>query len=165
MGLIDRLPFPPQQDESLLGLLMRLADDNLCSAREFCSWLDVPFPSLMGLEFRQAAVKLGVDSSVLATLGHAAMPLETPVASNTLSCASTSSAGEDLSVGPYMRWCPLCLDERPYHRRMWHHRQLQACPHHRVVLSDRCLDASRKATSVSRGGRRSGLPGARPGTP
>ena len=73
-----------------------------------------------------------------AYLGHAAMPTETGVCAEVPSWWPTSSSDEHLSVGPYMCWCPLCLDERPYHRRMWHHRQLQACPHHRVVLSDRC---------------------------
>ena len=37
-----------------------------------------------------------------------------------------------------MRACPACLAEKPYHRRIWDHQQVDACPIHRLKLLDRC---------------------------
>jgi hypothetical protein len=138
-NLVDRLPFPPQRDESLQGLIMRLADDNLCSTREFSTWLGAVFPNLVDLDYRQAGARLGIEPSALAALNHASMATETSVGGGDLQERIAVDASAGLQTGPYMRWCPMCLAEKPYHRRMWHHRQLQVCPRHKVILSATCI--------------------------
>lgn len=38
----------------------------------------------------------------------------------------------------YVRWCPLCVREQAYLRRLWHLKTVTACPQHRCQLVDQC---------------------------
>ncbi len=52
------------------------------------------------------------------------------------------SLGRRAEWKPYarMRWCPACLSERPYHRRVWSWPFLKVCPVHRLKLRDSCTE-------------------------
>ncbi|ASG23214.1 TniQ family protein [Nitrospirillum viridazoti] len=40
----------------------------------------------------------------------------------------------------WRKCCPLCLAEAPYHRAVWDFVFMVACPHHNVMLVDRCAE-------------------------
>jgi hypothetical protein len=52
----------------------------------------------------------------------------------------TKSAGLFLSgaIGRHLRYCPLCIAEKPYYRLYWRFLMLIGCPIHEVKLLDRC---------------------------
>ena len=140
MTLVGRLPFPPQPDESLRGLFLRLAQDSLCTGREFEAWLEVKagggFP---GCAVATVAGKLGMEVAALRSMG-----LEQDGDQ-----AGPVGLARRAEWKPFarMRWCPACLAEKPYHRRAWSWPFLRVCPVHGLKLRDRCVEC--EATGLS----------------
>lgn len=131
MSLVTRLPFPPMPDESARGLVVRLAEDNLCSSPQMCEWLGIPKIDTALLDPVPAAGVMGIDPDVLAAMGFADGDTE----------AFLGHRIPRVSAMRYtMRVCPACLAEAPYHRRIWDHLQIDACPIHRAKLQDRCTE-------------------------
>ena len=131
MSLLTRLAFPPLPDESARGLVLRLAEDNLCSSSQMCDWLELPRIDTDFTDPTRASEIMGIAPEAFAAMGFIAggteaflghrMPLDT-------------------STRQSMRVCPACLAEAPYHRRVWEHRQVDACPVHCLKLLDRCAE-------------------------
>ncbi len=140
MSLVGRLPFPPQFDESLRGLLLRLAEDNLCSGKEFEAWLEVkPGTGFPETALAMVAGKLGMEVPALSSMGLAHDRDQSgPVGLARLA---------EWKPFARMRWCPACLSEKPYHRRAWSWPFLRVCPVHRMKLRDSCAEC--EATGVS----------------
>ncbi len=128
--LLARLPFPPQPDESPRGLIVRVAEDNLCSSLQMADWL-----GLAGLRNRvigdpvAMAELFGVAPDVVLSLGFRADGVET---------VGAQKVSADMVSGWERRYCPACLASKPYHRRLWEHRQISSCPVHGCGLLDHC---------------------------
>lgn len=137
---IPRLPLRVRAhaDESLPGLIVRMAEENLLATPyrllEACGLgratmtsvaadpaAIVPLARLMGLpeEDLRRLSYAAADGSVR-LLGH-------PVPG-------------DFVTADRVRICPLCLAEAPYHRAIWGLTVLTVCPAHGVPLADRCPD-------------------------
>lgn len=140
MPMIDALPFPPRADESARGLIVRVAEENLCTATEIITWLGLP-PMREPLEADpvDAATKLGMDPEALGAMGFARDSGEVILG---------HAVPYEMVSRYQMRWCPACLAEAPYHRRIWDHRQIGVCPVHRLRLLHRCPEC---ATENQRG--------------
>lgn len=128
--LLARLPFPPQVDESPRGLVVRIAEDNLCSPLRMADWL-----GLAGLRNRVSgdpvtmAGLIGVAPDAMLSLGFRADGVET---------VGAQQISADMVSGWERRYCPACLAGMPYHRRLWEHRQISSCPLHGCGLLDHC---------------------------
>ena len=129
MSLVTRLPFPPMPDESARGLVVRLAEDNLCSSPDMCEWLGIPQIDSDLVDPVPAAGVMGLDPDAFAAMGFADGGTEAFLGHRVPRLSSLRYA---------MRVCPACLAEAPYHRRIWDHHQLDTCPVHRLKLLDRC---------------------------
>jgi hypothetical protein len=128
--LVASLAFPPREDESARGLIVRVAADNLCTATEISAWLGVTdVRSPLGGDLEGAAALLGMPAARFAAMG--AVDGETE-----------RLLGHAVPTGFLPRWdmavCPACLAEEPYHRRIWDHGQMGVCPRHRVALRRTC---------------------------
>lgn len=124
-----------QPDESLPGLLTRLAEYN---------GLDSPVRILRHVGLGPGFEKTSADLSHLAQfIGVARSSLEAA------SFAPLNAGATHLLFGGMRvsrnhistsgdRVCPLCIETGGYSRRLWHLRAYVACHHHEVVLTDSC---------------------------
>jgi len=129
-SLVERLPFPPQPDESVRGLVVRVAAANGCTPSEIARWLGLRrIDSSLDVDPGPVAIALGMDPGTLRVMGFAHAGRE-------------AFLGREVPVAAFSHWacraCPECLGERAYHRRVWEHSQIRACPLHRVRLLERC---------------------------
>ena len=132
-GLADYLPFPPRHDESARGLVVRLAKSNLLSSQQMCDWLGLPRIDTAFLDPSGAARKIGIEPAAFAALGFTEGETERFLG---------HAVPPQMAMRHVMRVCPACLAEAPYHRRIWDHQQLEACPIHRTMLLDRCPECT-----------------------
>ena len=132
-GLADYLPFPPRHDESARGLVVRLAESNLLSSQQMCDWLGLPRIDTAFLDPSGAARKIGIEPAAFAALGFTEGETERFLG---------HAVPPQMAMRHVMRVCPACLAEAPYHRRIWDHQQLEACPIHRTMLLDRCPECT-----------------------
>ena len=129
MSLLSRLAFPPMPDESARGLVVRLAEDNLCSSAQMCDWLGLPRIDTDFTDPARASEVSGIASGAFAAMGFSSGGTE-PFLGH--------AVPRQMAMRHIMRVCPACLAEKPYHRRIWDHQQVDACPVHRLKLLDRC---------------------------
>ena len=142
---IARLPngLVPFKDESLAGFIMRLAENHS---------YDRPFSILEPL-------KLGTVSLRLVAEQHADDPVLAEYLALTPEELARLSGGvgggrrvlghelpRELVNQSTRRACPLCLDEKPYHRALWDVSVLTVCPKHAVRLLDKCHACKRPLT-------------------
>ena len=132
----ERNPFPlrvtPYSDEPAHALLVRTA------ARNGTSMFSTVFKRCGILYGRGVAL---VDVGLVAYL-CGAEPEALERASARRSPDEVSLLGQSLRNehlgGWFRRWCPLCLQEEPYHRVWWDISYLTCCPVHNVELVGRC---------------------------
>ena len=136
MSLVTMLPFPPMPDESARGLVVRLAEDNLCSSSQMCEWLGIPKIDGDLVDPVPAAKVMGIDPGMLAAMGFADGDKEAFLGHRVPRLSA---------LRHFMRVCTACLSEAPYHRRIWDHHQIDACPIHRAKLQDRCTGCTTTA--------------------
>ena len=134
-----------QPDESLPGLLTRLAEYN---------GLDSPVRILRHVGLAPGFEKSQTDLSDLAQfIGVGRPSLEAA------SFAPLNSGSMHLSFGGVRisrdhmgtmgdRVCPLCIEESRYSRRLWHLRAYVACHDHGVVLTDSCRKCDAPLSSL-----------------
>jgi hypothetical protein len=140
MTLIARLAFPPQHDESARGLIMRIAEDNLCLPSQIARWLGTPpIGGKLDCDPADVAMKIGIDSSELEAMGF-------------FKAGSERFLGHDVPgdmlFHQRFRLCPGCLADSAYHRRIWDHKQIRICPLHKIRLIDSCPRCSDKERPV-----------------
>ena len=132
-GLVDYLLFPPQYDESARGLVVRLAESNLLSSLQMCDWLGLPRIDTALLDPSGAARKIGIEPAAFAAMGFTVGETERFLG---------HAVPPQMAMRHVMRVCPACLADSPYHRRIWDHQQLEACPIHRTMLLDLCPECT-----------------------
>ena len=131
----------PEPQESARGFLLRVAARNLCSVEEMNRWLGLPAPSApLSDDLTRAARLLAVDPDQLERMGF--------------EDAETGWVlGHKVSVYHLYRtvrcFCPDCLAEEPYYRRIWDLRQIDCCPRHSRQLADRCHECGASSRWVS----------------
>ncbi len=144
-GLFPRLPLRvvPYADESLAGLLVRLAERNCVrNAGALAKLLGSPHSTIEATAFgafdlTPLASGTGVSLEALARMTYWPSGL-----GNQANFLGHSIASGMMSL--HRRWvCPLCLIEVPYHRAVWDLRAINACPIHGVRLVDRCHNCDR----------------------
>lgn len=134
-----------QPDESLPGLLTRLAEYN---------GLDSPVRILRHVGLTPGFEKAQADLTDLAQfIGVNRLSLEVA------SFAPLSAASKHLSFGGMRvsrnhmstmgdRVCPLCIETGSYSRRLWHLRAYVACHDHGIVLTDSCRKCDAPLSSL-----------------
>jgi hypothetical protein len=127
------LAFPPQADESARGLVVRLAESNVFSSAQMCDWLGLPRIDTEFLDPAEPSRKAGIDPDAFAAMGFSNGETETFLG---------HPVPRKMAMRHVMRVCPACLADSPYHRRIWDHQQLEACPIHKVMLLDRCPECT-----------------------
>ncbi len=120
----------PEPDESACGFVLRVAARNLCSGNEMAGWLGLgELGDPLDMDPGPSARLLGIETSSFARMGF-----EENEAGWVL--------GHRIPINRLHRtmrfFCPDCLAEAPYHRRIWSLRQLDACPRHGRSLMSRC---------------------------
>ncbi|MDM0046802.1 TniQ family protein [Variovorax dokdonensis] len=117
----------PFDDESLTGLVNRLAIDNTFTGRtELLRTLDFTCAVRLGpTEIDALSRVLGIDAAQLRKIAPSLTPSRPALR---LSLTRT----RDEAV------CTICLAQRAYSRQIWSHALATACPHHHVQLIDRC---------------------------
>ena len=137
---VVRLPLlvRPETDESLVGFLFRLSGRNglpdpLDLARfvgfRFKTIEPIPFESFDFEPLAQASavVRSELQSMAYSPVGHGGLVkfLGHRIERNLLSLRQR-------------RACPVCLDQKPYHRAVWDLRLFSTCPLHAVRLLEAC---------------------------
>lgn len=117
----------PASDESLIGYLLRLAEENFLGSTSTL--------------LRPSGVRLKAvysEPELTALAETHGLPLQH------LQClASFSAIRGSIPVRYFLRKsaiavCPACLREAGYIRQAWHHELITVCPTHRVQLVDHC---------------------------
>jgi|GEM_PF-3709834 hypothetical protein len=132
-----RLPLrlAPHPGESLAGFVMRLATRNLFSSP---SWIadvaGIAFPGLQthDCDLRNLSVITGVDER---TLRGMASWRETD---DVVHFRGGLIVPQRLFPLETRRFCPICMEESPYHRAIWDVKPLDVCPLHGVKLESAC---------------------------
>jgi len=139
------LRLAPEPDESACSFVLRVAARNLCSGNEMAGWLGLgELGDPLDMDPGPSARLLGIEAEVLARMGF-----EEHEAGWVL--------GHRVPINRLHRtmrfFCPDCLAEAPYHRRIWGLRQLDACPRHGRSLMSHCPECD--AALLWRGAHRS----------
>ncbi|WP_031360998.1 TniQ family protein [Caballeronia sordidicola] len=117
--------YAPKGDESGMGYYRHLAADNA-----LFHWRDMA--STAGVERNRRAFLTRTDD-VARNLG-----LEPAWTEFTREQESVCRGWGSLHRAKSDTVCPACLAESPYLRHHWEHAYVTACPHHRILLVDRC---------------------------
>ena len=121
---------PPRADESVRGLVVRHAEMNHCTADIMCSWLGLPaMGQPLDIDADGAAAIIPMDVHRLGDMGFGSDGMEAFLGYRVPVAAIARKL---------MRFCPDCFAEAPYHRRIWEHRQIDACPIHHLKLVSAC---------------------------
>ncbi|MFC3530912.1 TniQ family protein [Vogesella facilis] len=135
----------PTENESLAGYLLRLAEANcLGSVREVLALLnqssqDVGQPSLIP-QFSVYSLE-----SLSQSLGHPVeafrgkiLPLDVRIGRTRRFTFANAIWPLDILRYKTRAWCPLCLKEKNFHDAQWDWRIVTWCPHHQILLMERC---------------------------
>nr|WP_294527005.1 TniQ family protein [uncultured Rhodopila sp.] len=121
---------PPRADESVRGLVVRHAELNHCTADIMCSWLGLPaMGQPLDVHPEAAAATIPMDVHRLGDMGFGSDGIEAFLGYR----VPVTAIARKL-----MRFCPDCFAEAHYHRRIWEHRQIDACPIHHLKLVSAC---------------------------
>lgn len=119
----------PMQDESCLGYLSRVANSNVLNSRELLDLMDrhTSFDQWHHLHQR-VSLSISDTASLIGPL-----PQSWQVAS-VLRGIATSDFNHINT-----RWCPLCLQDKPYLRGEWGLKLTCVCVKHGCYLQERCM--------------------------
>jgi hypothetical protein len=151
-GEVSRMPRllrtpPPYPDESLMGYILRLTEEN---GYDRPSWIF----ELAGMRFNvwgggwYAFYHPGFDPAPLErVIGLRHSEFQALKYGNVPSKRAVIFSDHQLSVD-FIRFsapkmCPACLQEANYYRRFWDLLPLTVCPDHRLMLLDTCPGCSR----------------------
>ncbi|MEO3432314.1 TniQ family protein [Inquilinus sp. CAU 1745] len=134
----------PEADESLVGFLIRLAEQN---------HIDNPLwlARLVGIPF--ATVDTAATTQFDLGLLSAASGVDPPSLERITYWRSTQEGhvrfldhrlGREMVTLQHRRACPSCLLQAPYHRAVWDISVMTVCPDHAVRLIDRCPACRRR---------------------
>ncbi|MBS4049373.1 MAG: TniQ family protein [Alphaproteobacteria bacterium] len=143
---VARLPFPvtPIVGESLLGLLLRLAERN--GVHDPVAFLvecggthtTVSSLALSDSDISRLNALCGIPEGTLEPLAYR------PIGKGLLNFFGTGLRCEDLAL-QHRRFCPACSAESAHHRAIWDLTISTACLRHGLALQDTCRFCSRPA--------------------